>query len=227
MTTEYLAKISRSQEEAAERQANINELVVAAGKYRTGQRLEDPWVAGGDLLELNEGEGELELEEMVENEVGYGEGVAALPSGALRALLEDASLLTGEELDDDQKKQNVVYLMTIHASKGLEFDAIFLTGVEEGCLPITREPEDREYDSRTTGVDPRETEAVKGGAPFGFCGNYTGQENPLPHTQAEDERLFTGGLKYIKCNQSRFLLPLATLPKATVARMKWKPPQRL
>ena len=73
VTTEYLAKISRSQEEAAERQANINELVVAAGKYRTGQRLEDPWVAGGDLLELNEGEGELELEEMVENEVGYGE----------------------------------------------------------------------------------------------------------------------------------------------------------
>ena len=63
VTREYLVKISKSQEEADERQANINELVVAAGKYRSGQRFKDPWVAEGDLLELNEGEDEIEFEE--------------------------------------------------------------------------------------------------------------------------------------------------------------------
>ncbi len=228
VTPEYLVKISKSQEEASDRQANINELLVAAGKYRTGQRMEiDPWSAEGDLLELEEGEGEQEMEEAKEEELDYGEGEAALPSGALRAMLEDASLLAGEELGDEagREKQNMVYLMTIHASKGLEFDTVFLTGVEEGCLPITREPEDREYNPRVMKIDPCETEAVREERRLAFVA-ITRAKRILFLTHRQRMSVFSaGGMKHVKCDQSRFLLPLTTLPKHTLAKMRWKSPK--
>lgn len=47
--------------------------------------------------------------------------------------LETVSLLSDEEdKDDDQDK---VKLMTIHAAKGLEFDYVFITGMEENLFP--------------------------------------------------------------------------------------------
>ncbi len=39
------------------------------------------------------------------------------------------------KIDD---KSNIVFMMTIHAAKGLEFDTIIISGVEEGMLPTTR-----------------------------------------------------------------------------------------
>ena len=37
--------------------------------------------------------------------------------------------------DDDQDKDNMVNLMSIHSSKGLEFKIIFIVGLEEGLIP--------------------------------------------------------------------------------------------
>jgi DNA helicase-2/ATP-dependent DNA helicase PcrA len=58
------------------------------------------------------------------------------PSGIER-LLEEAAL----ESDQDQlsEKKKAVALMTVHASKGLEFDAVFVTGLEQGLFPSLRE----------------------------------------------------------------------------------------
>jgi len=58
------------------------------------------------------------------------------PEGTLR-LLEDAALQS--EQDQLEDKENAVSLMTVHASKGLEFDAIFVTGLEQGLFPSVRE----------------------------------------------------------------------------------------
>ncbi|HOJ50010.1 MAG TPA: 3'-5' exonuclease [Spirochaetota bacterium] len=37
--------------------------------------------------------------------------------------------------EDNRENENKVSLMTIHASKGLEFDAVFIAGFEEGIIP--------------------------------------------------------------------------------------------
>lgn len=40
--------------------------------------------------------------------------------------------------EDEAQKEDRVLLMTIHAAKGLEFDVVFLTGLEEGLFPLLR-----------------------------------------------------------------------------------------
>ncbi|MDR2739316.1 MAG: UvrD-helicase domain-containing protein [Treponema sp.] len=45
--------------------------------------------------------------------------------------------LMGEDLEDLKWSTEEVALMTIHASKGLEFDHVFVSGLEEGILPFT------------------------------------------------------------------------------------------
>ncbi|WAM30677.1 ATP-dependent helicase [Caldicellulosiruptor naganoensis] len=40
--------------------------------------------------------------------------------------------------EDDAQKEDKVMLMTVHAAKGLEFDVVFLTGLEEGLFPLLR-----------------------------------------------------------------------------------------
>lgn len=54
----------------------------------------------------------------------------------LRKFLEDVALL--EDMNDKEKSTNAVNLMTVHAAKGLEFDAVFLPGMEEGIFPHSR-----------------------------------------------------------------------------------------
>jgi DNA helicase-2/ATP-dependent DNA helicase PcrA len=61
---------------------------------------------------------------------------------SLHGFLDKVSLLDAEDpnKDDKEKKlqQNAVVLMSLHSSKGLEFDHVFLVGVEEEYLPHTK-----------------------------------------------------------------------------------------
>jgi DNA helicase-2/ATP-dependent DNA helicase PcrA len=55
------------------------------------------------------------------------------PQGGLIDFLTEVSLVAAaDELDDSS---GTVSLMTLHTAKGLEYDAVFLTGVEEDLLP--------------------------------------------------------------------------------------------
>jgi len=63
------------------------------------------------------------------------------PSAGLADFLERIALLEDnrKETDDDRNKQlDAVTLMSLHASKGLEFKQVFLVGLEEGLLPHHR-----------------------------------------------------------------------------------------
>jgi len=51
----------------------------------------------------------------------------------LAAFLTHAALEAGD--NQAQAGQDAVQMMTVHAAKGLEFDAVFITGLEEGLFP--------------------------------------------------------------------------------------------
>lgn len=55
---------------------------------------------------------------------------------ALEAFLEEVALLS--EIDEWDEKKDAVTMMTLHAAKGLEFDTVFLVGLEENLLPHSR-----------------------------------------------------------------------------------------
>lgn len=58
---------------------------------------------------------------------------AKQPGAGLLAFLTEVSLVAAaDDLDDSS---GTVSLMTMHTAKGLEFKAVFITGVEEGLLP--------------------------------------------------------------------------------------------
>ena len=54
----------------------------------------------------------------------------------LAAFLTHAALESGD--NQAQAGQDAVQLMTVHSAKGLEFDCVFITGLEEGLFPSER-----------------------------------------------------------------------------------------
>ncbi len=58
---------------------------------------------------------------------------AQQPGAGLLAFLTEVSLVAAADDLDDQS--GTVSLMTLHTAKGLEYPAVFITGVEEGLLP--------------------------------------------------------------------------------------------
>ncbi len=56
------------------------------------------------------------------------------PEEGIEALLSNAALASDQ--DDLQKNENAVKLMTVHASKGLEFDHVFIAGLEQDLFPF-------------------------------------------------------------------------------------------
>ncbi|HEB9304463.1 TPA: UvrD-helicase domain-containing protein [Campylobacter coli] len=55
------------------------------------------------------------------------------PQTTLEDILSEISLLS----DQDGIEGECVYLMSVHASKGLEFDHVFIVGLEEGFFPLS------------------------------------------------------------------------------------------
>ena len=57
------------------------------------------------------------------------------PSASISDFLEEVSLLT--DIDEWNTDDNYVTMMTVHASKGLEFPVVFVTGLEDGLFPLS------------------------------------------------------------------------------------------
>lgn len=67
------------------------------------------------------------------------EFTAAEPEATLAEYLDIIALATSE---DEGETRQVVTLMTIHAGKGLEFEHVYVTGMEEGVFPHVRSLDD-------------------------------------------------------------------------------------
>ena len=61
---------------------------------------------------------------------------------SLYAYLNRITLLSREDLDDGEEDKGKVNVMTVHASKGLEFPVVFIAGAEEGLMPHMRALQD-------------------------------------------------------------------------------------
>jgi DNA helicase-2/ATP-dependent DNA helicase PcrA len=59
------------------------------------------------------------------------------PEDALATYLEQVSLISDVDTMEDDSRGRVT-LITLHSAKGLEFPIVFITGVEDGLLPISR-----------------------------------------------------------------------------------------
>ncbi|MBI9107991.1 MAG: UvrD-helicase domain-containing protein [Spirochaetales bacterium] len=86
------------------------------------------------------------LNELVSAAARYGDGQDALVQ-FLEELELDREAATGRDAPD---KEAAVTLITMHNTKGLEFDRVIITGMEEGLFPSGREesPEDLEEERR-------------------------------------------------------------------------------
>ena len=68
-----------------------------------------------------------------------GEGVeltdADFPVVTLPEYLENVSLLSAVDVEEDEDSANRIALMTVHSSKGLEFPYVYVAGMEENLFP--------------------------------------------------------------------------------------------
>jgi DNA helicase-2/ATP-dependent DNA helicase PcrA len=67
----------------------------------------------------------------------------------LETFLTDVALVS--DLDSHNSSTDAISLMTLHSAKGLEFDVVFMVGMEEGVFPHSRsffEPEELEEERR-------------------------------------------------------------------------------
>jgi DNA helicase-2/ATP-dependent DNA helicase PcrA len=103
--------------EGADRIENLRELITAAAAF----------VAESNMGGLPAGE----VVQTVGAQDPMQEGFDGL--SPLMAFLSHAALEAGD--NQAQAGQDAVQLMTVHAAKGLEFDAVFITGIEEGLFP--------------------------------------------------------------------------------------------
>ncbi len=62
-------------------------------------------------------------------------GEEGIPARSLAHFMQEVALLTDADKKDDDENADYVSLMTIHASKGLEFPYVFIVGLEENLFP--------------------------------------------------------------------------------------------
>ena len=110
----------RTEREGQERVENLRELVNAAAAF-----VADPGAVGAEVLVAGAPQDGATP--------AAAPGAEAAPVSPLAAFLAHASLEAGDHQASEGAE--AVQLMTVHSAKGLEFDAVFITGLEEGLFP--------------------------------------------------------------------------------------------
>ena len=105
--------------EGQARTANIEELLNGVKSY------------------IEEKHGEMLEEMQAEGEIADGVELTAedFPIVTLGDYLENVSLLSAVDVEEDEDGSNKIALMTVHSSKGLEFPYVFVAGLEENIFP--------------------------------------------------------------------------------------------
>lgn len=112
--------------------------VLETGGYSIEDLIDEILESTGYVKELEE-EGEIEaqtrlenIKELVNKAASYSE-TAEEPT--LNGFLEEVALVA--DVDSLDQSEDRVTLMTLHSAKGLEFDRVYLAGMEDGLFPGT------------------------------------------------------------------------------------------
>jgi DNA helicase-2/ATP-dependent DNA helicase PcrA len=142
----------RAEREGADRIENLEELVNAAESFVTQEGFGRDAVAlpidelGATVLRQSPASQGLDpsLPEVNEPAPDYvpPDAETGETLSPLAAFLTHAALESGD--NQAQAGQDAVQLMTVHSAKGLEFDCVFITGLEEGLFPSERSMQDYE-----------------------------------------------------------------------------------
>ncbi|QHJ00529.1 UvrD-helicase domain-containing protein [Xylophilus rhododendri] len=136
----------RAEREGADRVENLEELVNAAesfvsiegfGRDANGMDARPSQSPASQGLDLSQPVLDQPLDEPPAFDAETGE-----TQSPLVAFLTHAALEAGD--NQAQAGQDAVQLMTVHASKGLEFDCVFIGGMEEGLFPHENSMSDRD-----------------------------------------------------------------------------------
>lgn len=142
----------KTEREGADRIENLEELVNAAESFVTQEGFGRDAVAlpvdelGGTVLRQSPASQGLDPSQPEVNEPAPDYVPPDAETGEtlspLAAFLTHAALEAGD--NQAQAGQDAVQLMTVHSAKGLEFDGVFVTGLEEGLFPSERSLADYE-----------------------------------------------------------------------------------
>jgi DNA helicase-2/ATP-dependent DNA helicase PcrA len=121
----------RNEKEGADRVENLEQLVSAATLFvsEEGFGLDAPALLGP----LSQAMAGAAITTAGGIEVLDADAPLAAVMSPLSAFLSHASLEAGE--NQALAGQDAIQMMTVHSAKGLEFDAVFITGLEEGLFP--------------------------------------------------------------------------------------------
>ncbi|KRA02257.1 MAG: UvrD-helicase domain-containing protein [Achromobacter sp.] len=114
----------KAEREGAERLENLNELITAAAVFASEENYDG--MPAGVVPDQD-------MSSTLMPGVVDAPPVAGDNLTPVAAFLSHAALEAGD--NQAQQGQDAVQLMTVHAAKGLEFDAVFITGLEEGLFP--------------------------------------------------------------------------------------------
>lgn len=92
------------------------------------------------LISDDSEESQARLENLQELQGNVLEFLSERPDGTLDEYLELVSLVGGERSEGDASR--AISLMTVHSAKGLEFERVYVTGMEERVFPHARVLED-------------------------------------------------------------------------------------
>lgn len=130
----------RLEKEGADRVENLEELVNAAESFVTQEGFGRRAVALPEVSQSPASQGlDVSSSPTVQSLDEFEDGVTMSP---LAAFLTHASLEAGD--NQAQAGDDAIQLMTVHASKGLEFDVVFITGLEEALFPHENAMNDHE-----------------------------------------------------------------------------------
>jgi DNA helicase II / ATP-dependent DNA helicase PcrA len=127
----------QNEKEGADRVENLNELINAAAAFVAEN---DVWVVGDnlDVPEVPEvPEVQIDADAPLAMQADAGYAVDAPPpdegNDVLSSFLAHAALEAGDH--QAEAGADALQMMTVHSAKGLEFHAVFITGMEEGLFP--------------------------------------------------------------------------------------------